>query len=166
MPHTALVREQGELPLSGVSLTELLSSVLAKGKAFRFRAKGGSMSPFVKEGDVITVSPLRGRQPRTGEIVAFLHPTSGRVAVHRVVRASPGAFLLRGDNSHDAEGPLAGERILGVVTEVVRGGKRVKGVQGRFSPMVAFLSRSGALVRGLGLLRRLAGRTGKTKEGP
>jgi hypothetical protein len=161
MPPVALVREGGELPLSGGSLTELLSSVLAKDKAFRFQAKGQSMSPFVKDGDVITVSPLRGREPRTGEIVAFLHPKSGRAAVHRVVRAAPGTFLLRGDNSGDAEGPLAAERILGVVTEVVRDGRRVKGIRGRWSPAVALLSRSGGLVRGLELLRRLTGRTRK-----
>ena len=163
MTVTAETRERGELPLSGASLTELLSSVLAKDKAFRFRAKGWSMSPFVKDGDVITVSPLRGREPRTGEIVAFLHPKSGRAAVHRVVRAAPGTFLLRGDNSDDAEGPLAAERILGVVTEVVRDGKRVKGVQGRWAPLIAFLSRTGGLVRGLGLLRRLTGRSAKER---
>lgn len=152
--------------MSGSSLTDLMSSVLAKDKAFRFRAKGWSMSPFVKDGDVITVSPLRGREPRTGEIVAFLHPKSGRAAVHRVVRAAPGAFLLRGDNAGDAEGPLSRDRILGVVTEIVRDGKRIKGVQGRWSPVIALLSRSGGLVRGLGLLRRLAGRARTTQARP
>ncbi len=163
MPATVPVPERGELPLSGASLTELLRSVLAKNKAFRFRATGWSMSPFVKDGDVITVSPLLGREPRTGEIVAFLHPKSGHAAVHRVVRAAPGLFLLRGDNSHDAEGPLSGERILGVVTEVVRDGKRVRGVRGPRARVIAFLSRSGGLVRGLGLWRRLAGRTAKER---
>jgi hypothetical protein len=165
MPPTALIRERRELSLSGTSLTELMTSVLAKDRAFRFRAKGWSMSPFVKDGDVITVSPLRGREPRTGEIVAFLHPKSGHAAVHRVVRAAPGTFLLRGDNSEDAEGPLSGERILGVITKVVRDGKRVKGVRGPWSPVIALLSRSGGLVRALELLRRLAGRT-RSEEKP
>ncbi|MGE5741961.1 MAG: S24/S26 family peptidase [Candidatus Aminicenantes bacterium RBG_16_66_30] len=163
MTVTAETRERGELPLSGASLTDLLISVLAKDKAFRFRAKGWSMSPFVKDADVITVSPLRGREPRTGEIVAFLHPKSGRAAVHRVVRAAPGTFLLRGDNTSDAEGPLAAERILGVVTEVVRDGKKVKGVQGCGARLIAFFSRTGGLVRGLGLLRKLARRSAKER---
>ena len=165
MPPAALIREQRELSLSGTSLTELMTSVLAKDSAFRFRAKGWSMSPFVKDGDVITVSPLRGREPRTGEIVAFLHPKSGRAAVHRVVRTASGTFFLRGDNSADAEGPVSGERILGVITEVVRDGKRVKGLQGHRGAVIAFLSRSGGLVRARELFRRLAGRT-RSKERP
>jgi len=155
MEPSAPVRERGELRLSADSLTALMGDVLAKGKAFRFRAKGSSMSPFVKDGDVITVSPLRGRQPRTGEIVAFIHPKTGRAAVHRVVRAVAAGFLLRGDNSQDADGVLPGERILGVLTEVVRDGKRIQGVRGPGSRLLALLSRSGGLARGLGFLRRL-----------
>lgn len=161
MKAAALVRRRGDLALSGDSLTALLRDVLAKGKAFRFRAKGSSMSPFVKDGDIITVSPLRGREPRTGEIAAFLHPKTGRVAVHRIVRTAGGLFLLRGDNSLDADGALHRERILGIVTEVLREGKRIRGVHGRFAPAIAFLSRTGGLARGLGLLRRLSGRAGK-----
>lgn len=164
MQPVALTRKRGELPLSGTSLTELMRSVLAKGGAFRFRATGQSMSPFIKDGDVITVSPLPGREPRTGEIVAFLHPKSGHAAVHRVVSRDHGLFLLRGDNTHDAEGPLASEQILGIVTEVSRDGRRVQAIRGAWSPVIAFLSRSGGLVRGLGLLRRFAGRTGREKS--
>ncbi len=157
MKPAALIRERGELRLSAASLTALMTAVLAKGKAFRFRAKGWSMSPFIKDGDVITVAPLLGRAPRAGEIVAFLHPKTGLAAVHRVVRTSPGLFLIRGDNVHDADGALASDRILGTVTAVVRDGRTVKGVHGRFSPVIAFLSRIG----GLALLRRLAGRSVK-----
>jgi Peptidase S24-like len=161
MKPAALVRERGELRLSGASLTALMSAVLDKGKAFRFRAGGWSMSPFIKDGDVITVAPLRGRDPRTGEIVAFLHPAAGRVAVHRIIRAAPGAFLVRGDNTHEPDGLLARDRILGVVTEVRRDGDRVRGLSGRWPRIVALFSRSGGLVRGLGILRRIAGRAGR-----
>ena len=165
MERTALVRDRGELPLSGASLTELMRSVLAKDKAFRFRVKGWSMSPFVKEGDVVTVSPLRGREPRTGEIVAFLHPKSGHAAVHRVVRrTAPGVFLLRGDNSRGTEGPIAVERILGFVSEIVRNGRPVKAAHGPLAPVIAVLSRTGGLVLGLGFLRKAAPR--RRREAP
>jgi phage repressor protein C with HTH and peptisase S24 domain len=106
MKPSALVRTRRELSLSGAALTELLTAVLAKGKAFRFRARGWSMSPFVRDGDVITVSPLRGRRPETGAIVAFVHPGTGRVAVHRIVDAGPGGYLVRGDNTDSADGIL------------------------------------------------------------
>ena len=161
MEPAALVRNEGELSLSGAALTELMTAVLAKGKAFRFRARGWSMSPFVKDGDILTVAPLGGRQPRTGEIVAFLHPKTGRVAVHRIVRSAAGRYLIRGDNTDMADGTLEAERIVGVVAEVVRNGKTVRGVDGRAAVLVAWLSRTGRLVRGLGLLRALRGRGGK-----
>lgn len=161
MQPAALIRERGELRLSASALTELMTAVLAKGKPFRFRAKGWSMSPFIKDGDVITVSPLGGRAPRTGDVVAFLHPKSGHVGVHRIVRASGGEFLIRGDNVDGGDGSLTRKSILGTVTAVVRDGKKVRGAHGLLSPAIAFLSRTGGLVRGLGLLRRLARRPEK-----
>lgn len=160
MQRAALVRKDGEMSLSGAALTELMTAVLAKGKAFRFRARGWSMSPFVKDGDVITVAPSGGRGLRLGAIVAFLLPTSGRVAVHRIVGRSPEGFVVRGDNTDGVDGTLAAERILGVVTEVVRGGKKIRGVRGAGAVLIAGLSRSGGLVRGLGLARALRGDRG------
>lgn len=152
-------RRGGDLPLSGAALTELLRAVLDKGRPFRFRAGGWSMSPFIKDGDVITVAPLAGRRPRPGEIVAFLHPKTGHVAVHRVVRMDDGRFSIRGDNAHAPDGALTSERILGAVTRIERGGRKVRGTGRAASAAVALLSRTGALARGLSLSRRLAGRS-------
>jgi len=161
MDAPAPVRTQGEMSLSGAGLTDLMTAVLAKGKRFRFQARGWSMSPFVKDGDVITVAPLKGREPGTGAIVAFLHPKTGRIAVHRIVRRAPGRYLVRGDNADVADGDLTAERILGVVTEVLRDGKKVPGLRGGAPALIAWLSRTGGLVRGLGVLRAIRGRRGK-----
>jgi Peptidase S24-like len=167
MKPAVLVRKSGELPLSGDSLTELLRAVLAKGKPFRFRAGGSSMSPFIKDGDIVIVSPLLGRKPRTGEVVAFLHPGTGKVAVHRIVRKKTGWFFLRGDNSFSVDGALTFDRVLGSVTRVERQGRRVRGMGGRLSPAVALLSRTGGLVRGLSFARRLNGqRTRRGRDQP
>ncbi len=152
-------RKGGELPLSGEALTELLRAVLAKGRPFRFRARGWSMSPFIKDGDVVTVAPLAGRRPRTGHVVAFLHPGTGNVAIHRVVRMKDGRFSVRGDNAYDPDGLLTADRILGVVTRIERDGRLVRGAGRAASSAVALLSRTGALVRGLTVSRRLSGRT-------
>ena len=43
----------GELSLSGQALLELTQTVLARGALFRFCAKGLSMYPFIKDGDLI-----------------------------------------------------------------------------------------------------------------
>jgi hypothetical protein len=50
-----------ELFLTGPVFIELLHATLAKGVPFPFRARGSSMHPFIKDGDVITVSPLGER---------------------------------------------------------------------------------------------------------
>ena len=60
-----------ELPLSGQALLELMRAVLARGVPFRFCARGWSMAPFIRDGDVITVSRFRHDLPDIGEVVAF-----------------------------------------------------------------------------------------------
>jgi phage repressor protein C with HTH and peptisase S24 domain len=153
MKSARIVRRRGDFPLSGESLTGILRAVLAKGKPLRFRARGLSMSPFIKDGDVVTVAPLKGSPPRTGDVVAFLHPATGKAALHRVVRAGSGSYFLKGDNSAETDGALPRERILGLVTRVEREGKRVR-LGSRGGAVIAKLSRSGALARAVDAARR------------
>ena len=72
-PGSSSSRPQ-DLPLSGQALLDLMRAVLAKGVPFRFCARGWSMAPFIRDGDVITVSPLRQSLPGVGEVVAFVRP--------------------------------------------------------------------------------------------
>lgn len=148
------VRKKDSLPLSGESLTEIMRAVLAQGKPFRFRAGGLSMSPFIKDGDVVTVRPLGRRPPRTGDIAAFLYPGTSRVAVHRIVREKSGRFSLKGDNIPDIDGSLPLGRILGTVSRVERDGAKVS-LGGRAgAAAIASLSRSGLLSKAVGAARR------------
>jgi hypothetical protein len=75
----------GEGTISNRALSELLQAVLDKGMPFRFRAPGFSMSPFIRDGDVITISRLSGDSPGQGTVVAFSQPKTGKLIVHRVV---------------------------------------------------------------------------------
>jgi hypothetical protein len=154
MKPALLVKRKGELPLSAESLTELMRAVLDAGKDFRFRAKGFSMSPFIRDGDVLTVKPLRGAAPRKGDVVAFLHPGTGTVAVHRVVRVDSGLFYLKGDNAPDGDGGLSPESLLGRVIRVERAGSRLSLGLRRTGPAIASLSRSGLLTKVRTAVRR------------
>ena len=148
------VRKKDSLPLSGESLTEIMRAVLAQGKPFRFRAVGLSMSPFIKDGDVVTIRPLGSRQPRTGDIAAFLYPGTGRVAVHRIIRGKSGRYSLKGDNVPALDGSLPLDQILGTVSRVERGGAKV-GLGGRAgAAAIASLSRAGLLSKAVGAARR------------
>ena len=113
----------GELPLSGESLAGLMRAVLDKGKPFRFEARGTSMYPFIRDGDVVTVAPLAGPDPRPGDVAAFVQPGTIGVRVHRIVKVEAGRYFLKGDNALDADGALARDMILGLVVRLERGGR-------------------------------------------
>lgn len=135
----------GELSLSGPALTRLLRPVLDQGASFRFRARGFSMSPFVKNGDVLTVFPLSGR-PRLGDVVAFAHPGTGKLVIHRVVAKRDGIYLTRGDSAERDDGPIMEADILGYITKVERNGKEVSLGLGPERYLIAFLTRKRLLL--------------------
>jgi len=132
--------------LSGRALLELLRAVLDKGVPCRFRAPGFSMSPFIRDGDVITVSRLSGCSLCSGRVVAFVHTGTGKLIVHRVVGKEDGRYLIKGDNSPHADGLVPRKNILGYVSKVERGGKRILLGLGPERLLIAFLSRRGLLL--------------------
>jgi hypothetical protein len=142
--------EEGVIP--NAVLVELLQAVLERGAPFWFEAPGFSMSPFIQDGDTITVAPLAGAPPRPGDVVAFLRPDSGKLVVHRVVGKRGDAFLIRGDNGGEVDDLAPAAGILGRVTGVRRDGRPVRLGLGPERRLVAFLSRRGLLQP---LLRRV-----------
>jgi hypothetical protein len=114
------LEKKEELSLQGTALLELLRAVHEKGAAFRFKAAGFSMVPAICNHDVITISLLEDISPFVGEVVAFRHPRTGRLLVHRVVRKKQGTFFIRGDSLRYTDSHIPGENILGVVTAVER----------------------------------------------
>ncbi len=115
-----------ELPLSGAALTDLLQSVLAKDRRFRFSARGTSMYPFVRDGDVIVIEPLREQRPRVGDVVACLRSDTNRLFVHRILRQQADRFLIKGDNAYVDDGWFPRESILGRVIRIEREGTIVR----------------------------------------
>ena len=155
------IKRGADLSLSGEDLGRILAGVLEKSVPFRFKAKGLSMAPFIKDGDVLTVSPLPRRGPRTGDVVAFLHPVTGKVAVHRIVRRASGVLILKGDNAPEADAPLPAGCSLGKVTRVERSGKDVRLGTGPGRAAVALFSRARLLEPVLKWVRRAGRREGR-----
>jgi signal peptidase I len=114
-----------EVSLSGSDMMELLRTVHEKGAAFRFKAAGSSMRPSIRNNDMVTVSPLKGIPPFVGEVVAFQHPHTNRLILHRVVRKGENSFFIKGDNLRVIDSHVPGENILGVVTRVERKDKAI-----------------------------------------
>lgn len=132
-----------ELSFSSKSISGMLQAVLSKGANFRFRVTGFSMSPFIRDGDVVTVSALLNSVIPLGSSVAFIHPKMQRLAIHRVVDKQNNFYLIKGDNSLRTDGLVRRENILGYVSKIEREGKSVfLGLDlERF--LIALLSRAG-----------------------
>jgi hypothetical protein len=70
----------------------LVVDLLRGGRAVRMVARGGSMWPTIRDGEVVQIEP---RQPRSGEVAAALH--QGQLTIHRVIRIDENSAVLRGD---------------------------------------------------------------------
>jgi signal peptidase len=152
----SLLRRKGdELSFSGPAFVELIRAVLDKGVPFRFKAKGISMHPFIRNGDVITVYPLSGTSPRYGDVVAFIRPNTSTLIVHRVVGKGDDSFLIRGDNTGYFDGLIPTTNILGYVTKVERNDREAYLGLGLERFLIAFLTRRGLLLPLLSPIRRL-----------
>ena len=137
----------GELSLSGQALLDLTQTVLAKGARFRFYARGSSMYPFIKNGDLITISPLSDAPLRPGDIVAFARLETGKLVVHRVIRRMGNFFSIKGDNAPGDGEIVPRAKILGRVNKVERNGKEAILGFGPERLLIAFLNRSSFLAK-------------------
>ncbi len=114
--------EEG-ISLSAPMVMELIEAVHEKGASFRFQARGYSMTPSIRDGDVITISPLKNIMPRRGDVVAFRHPDRPQMLVHRVLHARKRNIISRATIAPEGDGWVPAENILGLITHVERRGK-------------------------------------------
>jgi hypothetical protein len=136
-------------------LSELLCDILARGSSCRFQSKGHSMSPFIEDSDILTVSPLADQRIGFGSVVVFISPETGKVAVHRVVGSTDKHFLTRGDNAVEADKLLPRKNILGIVSCVERNGRMIRLGLGIERVVIASLSRTGLLSSFISLWRKV-----------
>ena len=92
------------------------------GRAY-VRITGISMQPVLRhlKDGVVLVPP---EHIRRGDIVLF-DRKNGRYALHRVIRKGEEGFMMAGDNQWYYETGLPYDQIVGVVSEIVRGEKRI-----------------------------------------
>jgi signal peptidase I len=117
---------RGRLDPNDAAFVDIVSDLLGRGHSVRFRAKGGSMHPTIREGEAITVAPARPAAIRRGDVI--LYRVGGGVIAHRVARVAQKpdgvlAFISRGDASQSGDEPVEQPAILGRVVAVERGGR-------------------------------------------
>lgn len=106
---------------------DITTELLRCGKSVRFQAPGRSMHPTIKDGETITVEPVKPSGIKRGDIV--LYRLEKGVIAHRVVRIekNDGAplFILRGDALGAPDEAAAVQQVLGKVVSVQRGGRSI-----------------------------------------
>lgn len=109
---------------TSTAFAQLSSEILRAGKDVRFRASGGSMSPLVRDGDVLMVRPAGPTSIRFGDVV-LVTDDRGCLLVHRVVGRSAGpdgiCFTVQGDQVSRPDGVIPATRVYGRVTAIERG---------------------------------------------
>ncbi len=145
----------GELHLSNQGQLELLRGMRERGASLRTPVHGWSMTPFIRDGDVVTIAPIGPAGPRLGDVLAVELAQGSLLVIHRVVRRVDRGWLLRGDNAMAPDGVVPPEQVLGRVVRVQRLGREVRLGLGRERAVIAALSRAGALTRLVALARRL-----------
>lgn len=144
------------LMIKGPGFTDIAKAVTEKGKKFRFLARGFSMSPFIKDGDLITVSPLKERRLKKGDIVAFYDPDKNhKLCVHRIISIKNDVCQIKGDNLHSPDGFFSQDKILGMISEASRDGKKIIFGIHTGKKMIALFSRGGFLAPSLFAVRRI-----------
>ena len=102
---------------------ELAAQVLRGGNSLRITARGASMLPFLRDGDVVSVIPIAPDRVAVGDVICYESPP-GRVFLHRVIRRDGTGFVAKGDALRFVESVDATD-VLGTVVAVQRNGRTI-----------------------------------------
>ncbi|MGB3905130.1 MAG: signal peptidase I [Anaerolineae bacterium] len=112
----------------GPHFFQLATGILAGGNVLRFRAHGGSMYPFVRDGDVVEVKPVQASAVGLGDVVLCGYGED-RLVVHRVIRVNREngrvVLAIKGDSARHPDRPIYPEQVLGQVIAIERGGRKL-----------------------------------------
>ena len=117
------------LNLEREDFTSIAQEVLGRGRILRFKAKGESMSPSIRDGDILEITPVNGEEIRAGNII-FYHVGKKRMVAHRVTKRiienDKLIFLTRGDSNIGEEEKVHPEQIMGRVKAIERKERRIR----------------------------------------
>ncbi len=93
---------------------DLLSPMLEQGLSVRFQARGASMSPAIRDGEIVEIGPVKPTGIRKRDIV--LAKTKSGFRLHRIVTLdhARNIYITRGDCGQEDDPPLTGSQILGL----------------------------------------------------
>lgn len=151
-----------EFLINATDFIDLALQVFKPGYALRFQARGGSMHPFIHDGDWLEVHPVGGEDLRLGDLV-LCQINDRCVVAHRIVMVcqveGSRALLLQGDANATPDGLFFPHRMMGRVLAIDHNGRRfdLDTLRQRFVARLLARSIFRSLYRVLVACRRRAG---------
>src|SRR3989338_2137655 len=122
---TYIIMKDNEILFSGRCMSELTKSIINTRRSLRFMAGGSSMSPFIKDKDIVTISPCAPSLIGFGMAVAFVNNKTKKPVIHRIIGRRKNRYLLKGDNAFMSDGMVSLEDIIGIAVKIERGQKDI-----------------------------------------
>ncbi|MFH1478497.1 MAG: S24/S26 family peptidase [Candidatus Omnitrophota bacterium] len=137
------IKEGQDIVFDSSAFIELLKVTLNKNAGFRFKAKGFSMSPFIMDGDTITLCRLNDKGDFClGDMAAFIHPVTRRLTVHRIIGRKRDCYVLKGDSMLWIDGIIKKEDMLAFVEKIERNNKNIFFGNRRTRFLIFFLTKT------------------------
>src|SRR3989449_769264 len=100
---------------------ELAMQVLRRDGHLRITARGSSMMPFIRDGEVVGVATTKSTEVGVGDVVCYERPP-GRLFLHRVIGLAGDGFVAKGDALAFTE-VVERAHVLGKVITIERHGR-------------------------------------------
>ena len=117
--------------LSSGEVISLFEDILNSGLRLRTRVTGGSMTPFLRGGEILTLKKVESSSLRTGDLI-FFKDRRGFPVLHRIVRKGLKndmlIFQTKGDALLSMDDPVLGDDVLAKVSgieKIVKSGKTI-----------------------------------------
>ena len=115
----------------------LAKQLLREGKKIEIPVKGGSMRPFLFDGETVVVAPVGVDCPLRKSDIILAETSTGQVMMHRIREISSTGIRMKGDGNLYQSELIRPEDVMGRVLSVVRHGKTIS----LYTPLGLFLAR-------------------------
>ena len=123
------MKHEVSFSMKNADFAELSREILKRGDSIRFKARGSSMCPWIRDGDLLTIRTADARSVKPGDVILY-QSLGEKCIVHRVINIEfqndRKIFITRGDASPRSQENIRSEQILGRVVEIYRGDKKLK----------------------------------------
>ena len=91
-----------------------------------YTGKGVSMWPLIRQKkDVVVIERPKGRIKKNDVALYKTDKNKNRYTLHRIIEVTENGYVCRGDNCRRKEYGITEDMIVGVMTELYRGGKKI-----------------------------------------